>query len=126
MITELPRFVTTVIICRKPAYLKPRIDKNLTRVGLELGIIAVKYPYGGFGRLDGLPTKKQGVGEQGFFPLKVVNRMPEGDERPLSERESESKKREEQGPLLSRVKSFAPLLVVNNFEHLLTLYHSVI
>ena len=37
--------------------------------------------------------------------------MPEGDERPLSERESESK-REEQGPLLSRVKSLAPLLAV--------------
>ena len=36
--------------------------------------------------------------------------MPEGDERPLSERESESK-REEQGPL-SRVISLAPLLAV--------------
>ena len=70
----------------------------------------IKYPHGGFGRLDGPPTKA-GSWRVRVSPLKVVNRMPEGDERPLSERESESK-REEQGPLLSRVKSLAPLLAV--------------
>ena len=69
----------------------------------------VKYPYGGSVRLDGPPTKA-GSWRAGVPPLKVVNRMPEGDERPLSERESESK-REEQGPL-SKVSNLAPLLAV--------------
>ena len=38
--------------------------------------------------------------------------MPEGDERPLSERESESK-REEQGPTLTKLVYVAPLLTVS-------------